>query len=114
MTACILTERCRYMPIAFPVGPEQPRPPRSLDDLHAVVQVTVPGGMVGEVSTPVPAVEVAAMVAGMDAAFAAAAAAGADNGVAIVDPRNGQARLLPCPCSGTSFRSALGLANDSG
>ncbi len=59
-----------------------------------VRQVTVPGGMVGDVSTPMPAAEVAAMHVGMDAAYSAAVASGVDNGAVIVDPRDGQARLL--------------------
>ena len=62
--------------------------------MRSMWQVTVPGGMVGDVLTPMPAAEVAAMKAGMDFAFAAAAAAGADNGAAIVDPRDGQARRV--------------------
>ena len=52
----------------------------------------MPGGTAGEASVPLPTAEVAAMAAGLDAAFAAATAAGVDNGAAIVDPRDGKAR----------------------
>ena len=57
-------------------------------------QETVPGGAGADDALPMSAAESAAMAAGMDAAFAAAANCGdddgAENGAAIVDPRDGR------------------------
>ena len=53
-----------------------------------------------------PAAEAAAMASGMDAAYAAAATVGegADNGAAIVDPRDGRVRDGAAALCGNSCR----------
>ena len=60
-------------------------------------------------SAPMPAAEVAAMAAGLDAAFAAieTAGEGADNGAAIVDPSDGRVSAFVRPAPSASHSQII-------